>query len=93
MEDVELDGPTPVGELVKQGIQENDVKKLMEAGYHTVESVAFTPRKTLVLTHRKLAPPILWAVSNRSSQVANSCASQQVYSFESRLANRPKNCT
>ena len=49
MEDVELDGPTPVGELVKQGIQENDVKKLMEAGYHTVESVAFTPRKTLVL--------------------------------------------
>ena len=48
MEDVELDGPTPVGELVKQGIQENDIKKLMEAGYHTVESVAFTPRKTLI---------------------------------------------
>lgn len=49
MEEVELDGPTPVIELVKQGIQENDIKKLIEAGYHTVEAIAFTPRKTLIL--------------------------------------------
>ena len=49
MEEVELDGPTPVIELVKQGIQENDIKKLIEAGYHTVEAIAFTPRRTLIL--------------------------------------------
>lgn len=45
----EFDGPTNVGELAKQGISETDIKKLVEAGYHTVEAVAFTPRKQLVL--------------------------------------------
>jgi DNA repair protein RAD51 len=36
-------------ELMKSGIAENDIKKLMEAGYHTVEAVVFTPRKALIL--------------------------------------------
>ena len=48
MED-EFSGPMPVMELEKQGISATDIKKLMEAGYHTVEAVAFTPKKTLVL--------------------------------------------
>ena len=30
------------------GISAVDVKKLMEAGYHTVESVAFAPKKLLL---------------------------------------------
>ena len=48
MEELDLDGPTQIIELVKKGIQENDVKKLIEAGYHTVEAVAFTPKKALI---------------------------------------------
>jgi len=31
------------------GISGSDCKKLKEAGYHTLESVAFTPKKTLLL--------------------------------------------
>ena len=31
------------------GISANDVKKLTEAGYHTVESVAYAPKKALVM--------------------------------------------
>lgn len=31
------------------GISMKDIEKLKEAGYNTVESVCFTPRKTLVL--------------------------------------------
>jgi DNA repair protein RAD51 len=35
--------------LLKQfGISNSDCKKLAEAGFHTVESVAFTPQKQLV---------------------------------------------
>jgi DNA repair protein RAD51 len=49
MEEVEFDGPMQIMELMKSGIAENDIKKLMEAGYHTVESVVFTPRKALIL--------------------------------------------
>ena len=30
------------------GISSSDIKKLSEAGYHTVESVAFAPKKALI---------------------------------------------
>ena len=30
------------------GISANDIKKLLDAGYHTVESVAYTPKKALL---------------------------------------------
>lgn len=36
-------------ELTKYGIAEADIKKLIEGGYHTIEGVAFTPKKHLVL--------------------------------------------
>jgi DNA repair protein RAD51 len=45
----ELDGPTNVHELTKHGIAEGDIKKLVDAGYNTVEAVVFTPRKALIL--------------------------------------------
>ncbi|CAK5280511.1 unnamed protein product [Mycena citricolor] len=41
-------GPILVGKLQEAGINANDIKKLMEAGLHTIEAVAFTPRKHLV---------------------------------------------
>lgn len=40
-------GPLPVSRLEAQGINSNDVKKLEEAGFHTVESVAYTTKKEL----------------------------------------------
>ncbi len=48
-EEMELDGPTPIKALEEKGINAGDIKKLEEAGFHTVEAVAFTPKKALVL--------------------------------------------
>lgn len=48
-EEVELAGPTPVKALEEKGINAGDIKKLEEAGLHTVEAVAFTPKKHLIL--------------------------------------------
>ncbi len=45
----ELDGPTPIAKLEESGIAAGDIKKLVEAGYHTVEAVAFMTKKHLVL--------------------------------------------
>lgn len=42
-------GPMPVQRLEDQGIGATDIKKLMEAGFHTVEAVAYTPRKAILL--------------------------------------------
>ena len=47
-EEMELDGPTPIKALEEKGINAGDIKKLEEAGYHTVEAVAFTPKKALI---------------------------------------------
>ena len=47
-EEVELDGPTPIKALEEKGINAGDIKKLEEAGYHTVEAIAFTPKKQLI---------------------------------------------
>jgi DNA repair protein RAD51 len=45
----EIEGPTPIMKLQEQGISATDIKKLEEAGYHTIEAVAFTPKKHLIL--------------------------------------------
>ena len=48
-EDIEeLGGPTPISTLEESGISAVDVKKLADAGYNTVESICFTPRKALI---------------------------------------------
>lgn len=47
--DEELLGPKPVNVLEEHGIGAVDVKKLQEAGFHTVEAVAYTPKKQLLL--------------------------------------------
>jgi len=48
VEDAEASGPMPVGALEAHGIGSADVKKLREAGYHTVESVVYAPKKALL---------------------------------------------
>ena len=47
-QEAELDGPTPIKALEEKGINAGDIKKLEEAGFHTVEAIAFTPKKHLV---------------------------------------------
>ena len=44
----EFAGPLPIQKLEEAGIGAADVKKLVEAGFNTVESIAYTPRKVLL---------------------------------------------
>lgn len=41
-------GPISIEELKKEGIPAGDIGKLIEAGYNTVESLAFTPKKQIM---------------------------------------------
>lgn len=45
----EIEGPTPIMKLEEHGIAAGDIKKLIEGGFHTIESVAFMSKKHLVL--------------------------------------------
>lgn len=47
-EEEEQFGPLLVGTLEQHGIAANDVKKLMAAGFYTVESVVYAPKKKLM---------------------------------------------
>ena len=46
-DDTLIMAPLLVEKLQEAGIASTDTKKLREAGYHTVEAVAFTPKKQL----------------------------------------------
>ena len=41
-------GPLSITKLEINGITAADIKKLQEAGLHTIEAVAYTPRKHLL---------------------------------------------
>nr|XP_032521596.1 DNA repair protein RAD51 homolog 1-like [Danaus plexippus plexippus] len=47
-EDLDECGPQLITKLEGNGITSGDIKKLEEAGYHTVESVAYAPKKWLI---------------------------------------------
>ncbi|KAK3929118.1 DNA repair protein RAD51-like protein 1 [Frankliniella fusca] len=47
-EDADDFGPQNIKKLTSQGISAADLKKLQEAGYNTIESIAFAPRKDLI---------------------------------------------
>jgi DNA repair protein RAD51 len=47
-DDVQMSGPLLVQKLQEAGINAQDIKKLADAGLHTVESVAYTPKKNLM---------------------------------------------
>ena len=42
-------GPIPIAMLKEKGINANDIKKLEEAGFHSVEAVTFKAKKDLML--------------------------------------------
>ena len=48
-DEIDMDGPVMIDQLTEKGIAKGDVDKLKAAGLTTVESVAFTPKKTLIL--------------------------------------------
>nr|CAB3265405.1 DNA repair protein RAD51 homolog 1-like [Phallusia mammillata] len=41
-------GPLPISKLEQNGISANDIRKLQEHGYHSVEALAYAPKKELV---------------------------------------------
>ncbi|EPR78654.1 DNA repair protein RAD51 [Spraguea lophii 42_110] len=41
-------GPIPIGELKEVGISASDISKLVDAGFSTVESLAYTPKKHIM---------------------------------------------
>ena len=45
---MEFTGPVLIAKLEEVGINNADVKKLMDAGFNTVEAVAFTSKKNLI---------------------------------------------
>ena len=47
-EEAESIGPLPVSALEAHGVASGDVKKLRDAGYHTVESITYAPKKMLL---------------------------------------------
>ena len=47
-ESLDFNGPTPIHKLEQYWITAGDVKKLIDAGYHTVEAVCYVPKKTLI---------------------------------------------
>jgi DNA repair protein RAD51 len=47
-EDEESFGPMPIAALEQHGINAGDIKKMMEVGYNTVESVVYAPKKHLL---------------------------------------------
>ena len=47
-EEVQMTGPLLVQKLQEGGISPQDIKKLTDAGLHTVEAVAYTPKKNLI---------------------------------------------
>ena len=44
-----MSGPMLVQKLQEGGISVQDIKKLTDAGLHTVEAVAYTPKKNLMV--------------------------------------------
>ncbi|KAG5438492.1 hypothetical protein PCANB_002596 [Pneumocystis canis] len=48
IEDV-ICGPTPLSKLEGNGISASDIKRIIEAGYNTVEAVAYTPKRAILL--------------------------------------------
>ena len=45
---LQMAGPLLVQKLQEGGISPQDIKKLADAGLHTVEAVAYTPKKNLM---------------------------------------------
>lgn len=48
VEEAESVGPLLVVALEAHGVSGGDIKKLREAGYHTVESIVYAPKKNLL---------------------------------------------
>ncbi len=43
-----MSGPLSISKLEVNGITSGDIKKLEEAGLHTIEAIAYTPKRQLI---------------------------------------------
>ncbi|KAI8898752.1 DNA repair protein RAD51-like protein 1-like protein [Globomyces pollinis-pini] len=41
-------GPLPIAKLQESGLSAGDIAKLKDGGYHTIEAIAYTPKKALM---------------------------------------------
>ncbi|KAG7262535.1 hypothetical protein CRUP_029669 [Coryphaenoides rupestris] len=51
-EEVEVEenfGPQPLSRMEQSGVSSSDLKKMADAGFHTIEAVAYAPKKELLL--------------------------------------------
>jgi len=58
----EMSGPMLVNVLESHGISAADIKKLKEAGYNTVESVVYAPKKNLLVTFNSFFNYVIFVV-------------------------------
>jgi DNA repair protein RAD51 len=68
--EAEEEGPMPIESLQEKGINNGDIKKLIEAGYRTVEAIAFQPKKNLVLV-KGLSEAKVDKIIEAASQLVN----------------------
>jgi DNA repair protein RAD51 len=48
-EETDFPGPMLIQKLEEVGINQADIKKMIDAGFQTVEAIAFTAKKNLVI--------------------------------------------
>ena len=72
--DNEIEGPTPIEQLIEKGVNSGDIKKLKEAGFNTVESVLFTPFKALIL--------IKGLSENKVEKIVKACQELKEWGFQ-----------
>ena len=71
MEEGDVENHMPISRLEQCGISAQDVKKLRDAGYHTVEAVTFVPRKGLIAVKgisEQKADKVQWLIGMSTEQ-------------------------
>ncbi|ORZ01447.1 hypothetical protein BCR43DRAFT_179070 [Syncephalastrum racemosum] len=85
-QDEEDYGPFLIQELEKSGISSTDIKKLQEAGFYTVEAIAYAPKKTLLAVKgisENKADKLLMEGTMAAIHIQNDCLLNAFYvSFE-----------
>ncbi|KAK6456854.1 Rad51 protein [Scheffersomyces xylosifermentans] len=68
VDDEELSGPLLIEQLEGNGITIGDIKKLKADGYHTIESIAYTPKRILMNT-KGISEAKAEKISNEAAKV------------------------
>ncbi len=67
-------GPLSISKLEVNGITSGDIKKLEEAGLHTIEAIAYTPKRQLIaikgISEQKAEKILVFEKKTTASQLA-----------------------